>query len=649
MRRTILITTLVFGFGFVLVACGGPGDTGPPAATPPTAPSNVTATAGPGYATVGWADNSEDETGFAIYRDDGTDGSALRRQAEAKAGEVAADVVEFVDMGVVPGTSPTYRVTAMNEHGISESAATSEPVRLEPGVDLMVGTNDRRYDDGTGTVFVVYLFLPESVRNDGGVDFDIAITGPDGWNGGAVHEYSESAGGFARTGGFDITSENDVDAVAGGYELTVTIGSEVYTASATLRDAVYKIGPPTDIVVTERSPSEVTVTWNAPSAAESALVSLWRGDYEEFVAGYVITTDTTTVFGGLSLEDDRYRIEVAPVNVDVSGYPIKVDDFGISYDSRAFLIGGAVADACAGPSEIVTVPDAALAAAVRARLGLSGEDITCEDMALLPRLDVVEAGITSLEGLQYAVNLGALEAAGNDIADLAPLAGLDRLEWLNLNENLVGDLGPLAGLTGLRGLFLCCASNDYDDLAPLANLARLEQLDIGGHAGIDIAPLADLVELRVLWVWDNEISDPSFLAGLSELTFLELGGNQLQDVTFVDGLPNLERLILGYNPLTDLAPLYDETQLVELDLEALGLVDSDIDFLQEFTNLEVLDLAHNDLTTIAPLTQNDGFGSGDFIRVVGNLLDLSDGSGAMADVQSLIDRGVRVEYESQSE
>src|SRR5690554_795378 len=50
--------------GLLLAACGDPAvPEGPPAA-----PSDVSAVAGPGYVTVSWTDNSDDETGFEVYR-----------------------------------------------------------------------------------------------------------------------------------------------------------------------------------------------------------------------------------------------------------------------------------------------------------------------------------------------------------------------------------------------------------------------------------------------------------------------------------------------------------------------------------------------------------------------------------------------------
>ncbi len=64
--RYLRLTALCVVAGFPIIACSGP----PPEPPDPTpaAPSDVTATPGPGYVTVAWKDNSGNETGFEVYR-----------------------------------------------------------------------------------------------------------------------------------------------------------------------------------------------------------------------------------------------------------------------------------------------------------------------------------------------------------------------------------------------------------------------------------------------------------------------------------------------------------------------------------------------------------------------------------------------------
>ena len=118
-------------------------------------------------------------------------------------------------------------------------------------------------------------------------------------------------------------------------------------------------------------------------------------------------------------------------------------------------------------SEVISLPDANLEAVVRDELGISGGDITDDDMAALHVLDADEKKISDLSGLEYAVNLRDLDLEDNQVSDLGPLANLTNLRDLDLGDNQVSDLGPLANLTNLRNLDL--EDNPVSDLSPLVD------------------------------------------------------------------------------------------------------------------------------------------------------------------------------------
>ncbi|WP_258115536.1 MucBP domain-containing protein [Levilactobacillus yiduensis] len=113
-------------------------------------------------------------------------------------------------------------------------------------------------------------------------------------------------------------------------------------------------------------------------------------------------------------------------------------------------------------------------------------DITQDDMALVTSLSVSGGGSFpdtyidgktpfSLKGLEYAVNLKRIHfsAAQNtstmvfgDIVDISPLAGLRKLEYVDLSGNRISDITPLAGLTNIKELSL--AYNGITDFSVLA-------------------------------------------------------------------------------------------------------------------------------------------------------------------------------------
>src|SRR5688572_1290841 len=97
--------TLLVAVLLVLSACGGQ-----PEPQQPAAPSNVVATAGPGYVSVSWQDNSDNETGFEVYR---TTGSTLTaQQTGSPLATVPANQTSFVDLNIELEQAYVYSVVA---------------------------------------------------------------------------------------------------------------------------------------------------------------------------------------------------------------------------------------------------------------------------------------------------------------------------------------------------------------------------------------------------------------------------------------------------------------------------------------------------------------------------------------------------------
>ncbi len=108
----------------------------------------------------------------------------------------------------------------------------------------------------------------------------------------------------------------------------------------------------------------------------------------------------------------------------------------------------------AAAASAVDFADDNLEAAVRAALGIGeSADVPQVDMKLLKKLcanddfktdwpgaDVLEV-IRKLNGLEYALNLKALDISGNNIKDLAPIRNLP-LNFLNIGDNESASLNP---------------------------------------------------------------------------------------------------------------------------------------------------------------------------------------------------------------
>ena len=181
-------------------------------------------------------------------------------------------------------------------------------------------------------------------------------------------------------------------------------------------------------------------------------------------------------------------------------------------------------------AQVVDIPDPNLRTAIEAELGkASGATITADEMTTLTRLEVPEAGISNLTGLEYATNLRDLNLWGNSVSNLSPVVGLTKLTGLYLGRNSASDLSPLAGLTNLESLFL--DANGISNLSPLAGLTQLTRLALESNNISDISALVGLTHLTWLRLGDNRISNLSSLAGLTNLMWMHLTSNNISDIS----------------------------------------------------------------------------------------------------------------------
>ena len=247
------------------------------------------------------------------------------------------------------------------------------------------------------------------------------------------------------------------------------------------------------------------------------------------------------------------------------------------------------------PPEVVSIPDANLAAAVRRKIGNS---ITTYTMLNLKALGVGNLGITHLTGLEHAHNLERLDLYGNNISDISALSGLKQLKRLSLGKNNISDISALSGLKQLKQLNL--SINAISDVSALSSLKQLTELSLSGNNISDISALSGLKQLWGLSLSINAISDVSALSSLKQLWELSLGGNNISDISALSGLKQLWELSLGTNAISDISALSGLKQLTELWLNNNNI--SDVSALSGLKQLTELQLYNNNISDISALS-----------------------------------------------
>ena len=196
----------------------------------------------------------------------------------------------------------------------------------------------------------------------------------------------------------------------------------------------------------------------------------------------------------------------------------------------------------------VTFADPNLKAAVISALSLSGDTVYNQDFCSVYSLTLNGDSISSLVGLENAIDAERIDLGNNFISDLSPLSNLSNLVSIVLGNNSISDLSPLATLSYLGSIDL--GNNSVSDLSPLANLSYLQSLLLSSNNISSISSLSNLNALVILDLGYNTVTDISPLAGLKNLETLYLDGNAgLSDITVLSGLHKLQNLYLDGDPL----------------------------------------------------------------------------------------------------
>jgi hypothetical protein len=242
------------------------------------------------------------------------------------------------------------------------------------------------------------------------------------------------------------------------------------------------------------------------------------------------------------------------------------------------------------PAYVVKFEDPYIERILRRTLNKPKGAITALDLSKLTTFGATDY-VTSLKGLEYAVNLEDILIQNSKLSDLTPLAHLKNLKSMRIISDQVEDLTPLAGITSLQSVNL--DGNYIPDLSPLKNLPNLNELSLNNNNISDLTPLHSMKNLERLDVSDNFIETLEGTWNVPKLYRFSLNANLVKDLNFVTAIPSLLVIEFAYNQVTDISPL-QSLELIAIQFDHTDV--SDITILQNMASLDVIRLYKNPLS-----------------------------------------------------
>ncbi len=236
--------------------------------------------------------------------------------------------------------------------------------------------------------------------------------------------------------------------------------------------------------------------------------------------------------------------------------------------------------------------------------------------------------ISSIQGIEYFINLEYLDISANQLTNVSPLYNLTNLKILDCNSNFITEL-DLSNLINLEDLN--CAANllsnlDVNSLVNLKELGshynQLNHLNVSGLTQLEILDcsnneltsldLSSLLSLQMFYCSYNNLSELNLggllnlntvycqsnqltyleVSGCNELEFLECSYNILTNIN-ISGAVNLYNFFASYNQLITL-DLSDANSLWEVSLFGNQL--TTLDFSN--TSVSILTCSNNQLTSL---------------------------------------------------
>lgn len=123
-------------------------------------------------------------------------------------------------------------------------------------------------------------------------------------------------------------------------------------------------------------------------------------------------------------------------------------------------------------------------------------DISEESLSTLGGIIyIINEGVKSLEGIQFATEISGLAINKNVMTDISKVESLSKLTKFLVNNNQISDVSPLSSLLYLDELDL--SYNMISDIANLNSLRRVVSLDLSNNQIVDCSKIDMLLQQTI--------------------------------------------------------------------------------------------------------------------------------------------------------
>ncbi|MDT0002275.1 LapB repeat-containing protein [Listeria cossartiae subsp. cayugensis] len=181
--------------------------------------------------------------------------------------------------------------------------------------------------------------------------------------------------------------------------------------------------------------------------------------------------------------------------------------------------------------DIVNIPDPVLKSYLNGLLGqASTSDITEAQMDTITNVDISNASLTNLTGLDYAHNLSVLRLSNTGVTDYSVVANIPSLTNLSISGNNLTDssLPDLNGLVNVTNLNLSPGKLDNNSLTKINKLPSLTYLNLDSNFAItNVMPLKSIPNLTTLFIQFCGVNDFRGIDTFPKLTNLSAYGQNV--------------------------------------------------------------------------------------------------------------------------